>query len=140
MEILDEVIESDEWPFRRMTLSVYFIYPNVILLVDPSAVDVLRMFPDGNDPGKSRTAHSFYVAPHAREYYEENPDGYAERFASFNHVVENEDYWVAASVQANAASGVQTHILFGRNEPGLHHYHNAHRRGLKRPLLPLEPA
>ena len=74
------------------------------------------------------------------EYYEENPDGYAERFASFNHVVENEDYWVAASVQANAASGIQTHILFGRNEPGLHHYHNAHRRGLKRPLLELEPA
>ena len=140
MEILDEVGESDAWPFRRMTLSVYFIYPNVILLVDPSAVDVLRMFPDGDDPGKSRTAHSFYVVPEAREYYEENPDGYAERFAAFNHVVENEDYWVAASVQANAASGVQTHILFGRNEPGLHHYHNAHRRGLSRPLLQLEPA
>ena len=140
MEILDETGDTDEWPFRRMTLSVYFIYPNVILLVDPSAVDVLRMFPDGDDPGKSRTTHSFYVVPKAREYYEESPDGYAERFAAFNHVVENEDYWVAASVQANAASGVQTHILFGRNEPGLHHYHNAHRRGLQRPLLPLEPA
>ena len=54
--------------------------------------------------------------------------------------VEQEDYWVAASVQANAASGVQTHIIFGRNEPGLHHYHNAHRRGLNRPLLELERA
>lgn len=31
-------------------------------------------------------------------------------------------------------------ILFGRNEPGLHHYHNAHRHGLNRPLLQLEPA
>ncbi len=50
------------------------------------------------------------------------------------------DYWVAASVQANAASGVQSHIIFGRNEPGLHHYHNAHRRGLNRPLLKLERA
>ena len=139
-EIAKAVPDRDQWPFRTMTLSVYFIYPNVILLVDPSAVDVLRMFPDGDDPGKSRTAHSFYVVPKAREYYEENPDGYAERFAAFNHVVENEDYWVAASVQANAASGVQTHILFGRNEPGLHHYHNAHRRGLNRPLLQLESA
>ena len=140
MEIAREVGEPDHWPFRRMTLSVYFIYPNVILLVDPSAVDVLRMFPDGADAAKSRTAHSFYIAPHAREYYDENPDGYAERFAAFNRVVENEDYRAAASVQANAASGVQTHILFGRNEPGLQHYHNAHRLGLNRPLLQPEPA
>ena len=140
MDIIDEVGESDQWPFRRMTLSVYFIYPNVILLVDPVSVDVLRIFPDDDDPGKSRTVHSYYVPPHARQYFEENPDGYAERFAGFNQIVEQEDYWVAASVQANAASGVQTHIIFGRNEPGLHHYHNAHRRGLNRPLLELERA
>ena len=142
MEIIDELgnPEPDQWPFRRMTLSVYFIYPNVIFLVDPISVEVLRIFPDEDNPAKSRTAQSFYPLPKAHDYFVQNPDAYAERFARFNYVVEQEDYWAAASVQANAASGVQTHIIFGRNEPGLHHYHNAHRRGLNRPLLELEPA
>ena len=127
-----------EWPFRLATLSVYFIYPNAILLVDPYAVDVLRMFPDGDDPRRSRTAHSFYVPPNVKAYYEdpEFPErDYAERFAGFNHVVQREDYAMAESVQRTANAGIQRHVLFGRNEPALLHYHNAHRQGLGRPLL-----
>ena len=132
-----------EWPFRLATLCVYFIYPNTIFLVDPYAVDVLRMFPDGDDPRRSRTAHSYYVPPNVKAYFEdpEFPDrDYAERFVDFNNVVLREDYKIAESTQRSADAGIQSHVLFGRNEPALLHYHNAHRRGLGRPLLAPEVA
>ena len=138
----EEVGEStpnlNEWPFRSMTLSVYFVYPNAIFLVDPGAVDVVRIFPEGDNPGRSRTAHSFYVTEKARPHFAGHR--FEERFDGFNAVVQNEDYAMAASTQRSAEAGIQSHVLFGRNEPALLHYHNAHRAGLGRPLLEVEAA
>ena len=57
------------------------------------------------------------------------------RFEGFKRIVVDEDYMTAASTQVGAWSGAQTHYLFGRNEPALHHYHNAHRAGLGLPPL-----
>ena len=141
-EIAQEVPDPNAWPFRLMTLSVYFIYPNTIFLVDPHAVDVLRIFPGPDDPAKSTTAHSYYVLPEVKAYFEdpEYPErSYEDRFADFNHVIVDEDYLMAESTQRCADAGIQSHILFGRNEPALLHYHNAHRRGLGRPLLEAAP-
>ena len=135
---VQDTVSQDEWIFRRMTLSVYFMYPNTILLMDSFGVDVLRMFPDNDQPGKSRTEQNYYVLPEVLPYVEENPEMFEHRFRDFNNVVYEEDYVMAASSQVGAASGAQTHITFGRNEPALHHYHNAHRRGLGRPILELE--
>ena len=142
-EIEKAVPDQSEWPFRLMTLSVYFVYPNTIFLVDPYAVDVLRIFPDVEDPAKSTTAHSYYVMPEMKTYFEdpEHPErSYEDRFEGFNHVIVNEDYRMAESTQRSADAGIQSHILFGRNEPALLHYHNAHRRGLGRPLLEAMPS
>ena len=137
-EIAQAVPDPNEWPFRMMTLSVYFIYPNTIFLVDPHAVDILRIFPDTEDPAKSTTAHSYYVLPEVKAYFEdpEHPERrYEDRFENFNQIIVNEDYKMAESTQRCAVAGIQSHVLFGRNEPALLHYHNAHRRGLGRPLL-----
>ena len=142
-EIAKEIPDPSAWPFRLMTLSVYFIYPNTILLVDPYAVDVLRIFPDPDDPAKSTTAQNYYALPEAKAYFEdpEHPErNYVDRFKDFNHIIVNEDYRMAESTQRCADAGIQSHILFGRNEPALLHYHNAHRRGLGRPLLEATPS
>jgi len=40
-----------------------------------------------------------------------------------HHTVRDEDYVLATAIQANLATGVQPTLLFGRNEPGLHHRH-----------------
>ena len=37
--------------------------------------------------------------------------------------------------QQSAESGLLTHLLFGRNEPALHHYHNTFREALNLPPL-----
>ena len=130
--------DLNNWPFRRLTLSVYFIYPNTIFLVDGVAVDVVRIFPAGDHAGKSRTAHSYYVRPQVREYFEDPafPERkFEDRFQGFNNVVEKEDYVMAATTQRTADAGIQSHVMFGRNEPALLHYHNVHRKGLGKPLL-----
>ena len=132
-----------DWPFRRMTLSVYFVYPGTIFLVTAEAVHVVRIFPDGNEPGRSRTAHSLYVSPEAKARLDDPADTewtLEDRFRNFNEVVFEEDYRTAEATQRTAEAGVLDHILFGRNEPALPHYHNAHRRGLGRPLLQAESA
>ena len=134
----DALSDSNEWPFRSMTLSVYFVYPNTIVLVDPQAVDIVRMFPHANEPRLSRTAHSFYLTEKGRQLF--TGHRFEERFNGFNAVVQKEDYAMAASTQRCADAGIQSHVLFGRNEPALLHYHNAHRQGLGRPLLEVEPA
>jgi hypothetical protein len=44
---------------------------------------------------------------------------------------------VAALSQIGADSGVQKEVVFGRNEPALHHYHNTYREALGLEALPL---
>ena len=110
-----------------LTLNVYYIFPNVILLVDPAGVDLLRMYPDDNLPGRSRTHHRYYPNPEIADEITES------RFQGFNEIIVNEDYAVAASIQRNIGSGAQQYHLFGRNEPALHHYHNVIRGALNLP-------
>ena len=54
----------------------------------------------------------------------------ANPFEEFSAVVRDEDYVVAAQTQKTAEAGLQEYLLFGRNEPPLHHYHNTFRAAL----------
>ena len=140
--VQDNGLDRDSWPFRWITLTVYFLYPNTILLLDPAGVDLLRMYPHPTDPSKSTTRHRYFAEPTMvemrRKQAEERGDNRDEnRFEGFNRIVVAEDYHMAASTQKCAASGAQAHYTFGRNEPALRHYHNAHRRGLGLPELEL---
>ena len=138
--VMKEVPNRDEWPFRHITLTVYFIYPNVILLVDALGMDVLRIFPHENSTSQSRTVHTWYIEPNTRAYFVDHAISFREKFDGFNSLIEQEDYAMAATAQRNAQTGIQEEVVFGRNEPALHHYHNVHRLGLGRELLPLEVA
>ena len=59
------------------------------------------------------------------------------RMESFARVIEAEDYVAAASGHRGALSGAQEYMIFGRNEPALHHYHNTYREALGMEPLPL---
>ena len=129
-------VPEEEWRYRYMTLNVYFLYPNAIFLVDALGLDLLRMYPDPNNPGKSTTCHRFYYNPEILRYFEKVKEETGEdqkpetRFKGFNEIVVDEDYAMAELTQVGATSGAQTHYWFGKNEPALQHYHNAHRKGL----------
>ncbi|MCY4656144.1 MAG: aromatic ring-hydroxylating dioxygenase subunit alpha [Gammaproteobacteria bacterium] len=139
-KVAEKIPQMKDWPMRFMTLTVYFIYPNVILLVDPGGVDVLRIFPEDNQTNKSVTCQRWYLNPQSMMHFMTNSHELEDRFIGFNAVIQNEDYRVAESTQRTADSGLVDHILFGMNEPALHHYHNAHREGLGREALQLQTA
>ena len=56
---------------------------------------------------------------------------------SFGEIIRDEDYAMSASQQRSADAGALDQIVFGRNEPALHHYHNTYRSMLGQELLPL---
>ena len=135
-EIKTHVPEGQEMPFRAMTLSVYYFYPNTIFLVDAGGCDVIRIFPDG--PQSSITSQNWYMNPDAHSYFITRINEVNERFVGFNAIIQNEDYKVAETTQRTADSGILKEVIFGRNEPALHHYHNMFREGLGRERLPVE--
>ncbi|MYD43813.1 MAG: aromatic ring-hydroxylating dioxygenase subunit alpha [Gammaproteobacteria bacterium] len=136
-QIVESIPNAEDWPFMGLTLCVYFIYPNTIMLLDFQGCDVLRMHPVGDATDKSNTYHAWYRSPQFLMYMAERGQEThpTERITDFNSIIKYEDYRVAESTQRSANSGAVEHLLFGRNEPALHHYHNAHRRGLHRPAM-----
>lgn len=65
-------------------------------------------------------------------------DGVASLEASlevFRSTVENEDYLMGEMQQKAAENGQLKEIIFGRNEPALHHFHNNYRAALGQPPL-----
>lgn len=128
----------EKWPYKQITYTVYFFYPNVIMMVDAFGVDFLRIFPLDHSPSKSRTMHTWYIDPKVQKYFDDHEAAHSDRMKRFRAVVENEDYAIAEDMQVNAERGTPPEIVLGRNEIALQHFHNAHRLGLDRELLPVE--
>ena len=53
----------------------------------------------------------------------------------FDSTIEKEDYLMGEHQQRAAESGQLPHLVFGRNEPALHHYHAQHRDAMGLPPL-----
>jgi len=53
----------------------------------------------------------------------------------FSSTVEQEDYAMGEMQQRAAESGMLEEIVFGRNEPALHHFHRNYREALNMPPL-----
>lgn len=130
----------EQWPYRQIALTSYYLYPNVIMLVDMFGIDVLRFFPLEDSPVKSRTVHTWYVHPNVQQHFETNGTSYEDRLRTFRDAVAKEDYVMGEDVQLSADMGVQTEILLGRNEAALQHFHNVRRTAMGRDLLPVEEA
>ena len=53
----------------------------------------------------------------------------------FKSTIEDEDYVMGEMQQKAAESGLLDHIIFGRNEPALHHFHSSFKAALGEPPL-----
>lgn len=133
-------LDMERWPYPQIASTLYYLYPNVIMVVDTFGVDLVRIFPLEDSPSKSRTVHTWYVSPQMEPRLKEAGYSYEERVSRFRDVIVDEDYETIAKIQLNAERGIQSEWLLGRNEVALHHIHNALRSGLGRDLLPVEEA
>jgi len=139
IDTLRDVPES-EWDVLKAALPVYYLFPNIQLIMGGGGPTLVRVYPDGENPHQSRSQVSFYLHPKIKEMeldptQRERYQDVETRMHSFADVIEKEDYVAAASSHLGALSGAQDHFLFGRNEPALHHYHNTYRAALGMPPL-----
>jgi phenylpropionate dioxygenase-like ring-hydroxylating dioxygenase large terminal subunit len=114
------VPEEDWVPLERLVV-IYALYPNIVLSVTAVNGEIFRVYP-GSRPGESTTYHqNSWRGPL------DSDDARASAEAVFDyahHTVRDEDYALAERLQANLETGLSPHLLFGRNEPGLHHRHS----------------
>jgi phenylpropionate dioxygenase-like ring-hydroxylating dioxygenase large terminal subunit len=115
-------VPESEWVPMNNYAVIYALYPNIVLSVTAVNGEIFRVYPDGG-PGKSVTFHQNATSMDVNT--EGMAEAAAEVFEYAHHTVRDEDYVLATAVQANMASGLQPTLLFGRNEPGLHHRHSA---------------
>ena len=152
---IDALREKPEasWRIEEGTFVMYHLFPNVQLLTSPSNSTLIRIYPHADGPGRSVTQISFYWSREAigvadadtsefdaSKVYEFNDS--APRRPSleaslevFHSTIEQEDYVMGEMQQRAAEDGQLKEILFGRNEPALHHFHNNYREALGQPPL-----
>ena len=131
-------LETEKWPYPQIASTLYYLYPNVIMVLDTFGVDLVRIFPLGGSPSKSRTVHTWYVSPKVQPHLKEIGYSYEERVSRFRDVIVNEDYKTIANIQLNAERGIQSEMLLGRNEAAVQHIHNTLRSGVGRDSLSVE--
>jgi hypothetical protein len=106
--ILDlENIPEEQWdPLQNMVV-IYALFPNIVVSATIANGELFRVYPatplDLSDESTAAGAAAVFDYAHA--------------------TVRDEDYALAAGLQANLASGARETLVFGRNEPGLQHRH-----------------
>ena len=125
---------EEEWSITTGAFPVYSLFPNVALTVTSHGVNMLRSYPVPGDPTRSISRVTYYTDPLVIGIRD---SALEERIAIYTAAVRDEDFAIASTSQRGMASGAQTHIVFGRNEPGLHHWHKSYRQQMN--LKPVEP-
>jgi phenylpropionate dioxygenase-like ring-hydroxylating dioxygenase large terminal subunit len=123
----------ERWHISRAALPVYYLFPNVRVNVLPASVVMVRIYPVPGDPTRSVARVSFQAWPEA---IESDPELVQRVTQTFGDVIRDEDFEVASRSQRGSDCGIPEHVIFGRNEPALHHYHNTYREALG--MAPLE--
>ncbi|MEM7275241.1 MAG: aromatic ring-hydroxylating dioxygenase subunit alpha [Actinomycetota bacterium] len=133
---IDELrrLPEDQWDIRVAALPVYWLFPNVQLMPGYHGCYLVRAYPIPGQPGNHVSRINFYTGAEIDPEYD---DGLRSVAAGFAEIIRDEDYVMSASQQRTAASGALKHVVFGRNEPALHHYHNTYRTRLGMEPLPL---
>jgi phenylpropionate dioxygenase-like ring-hydroxylating dioxygenase large terminal subunit len=113
-------VPEEEWEPLHSFVVIYALFPNIVISVTPVNGELFRVYP-GDGPGHSVTYHQ-----NAAPIDPAQPEQVAGAQAVFDYAhgtVRDEDYTLAASIQANMESGLSPELLFGRNEPGVQHRH-----------------
>jgi phenylpropionate dioxygenase-like ring-hydroxylating dioxygenase large terminal subunit len=116
-----------DWDVLRHTAVVYALFPNTVLVWQGDHMETWRVFP-GKTADESVMHASLYVpepalTDKAKRHWDRN-------MQILLDTVEKEDFPLAEDMQRGFHSGAQDHLLFGRNEPALAHFHRSVREAI----------
>jgi phenylpropionate dioxygenase-like ring-hydroxylating dioxygenase large terminal subunit len=121
------------WRLLSHVILNYMVVPNAVLLVQDGLVDVFQFLPERPDRTTSLVTRYVAEAPVA----EASSQWLCHSFERLLQIIDAEDYEMCEQTQRSFASGAQRALLFGRNEPGLIHYHASIDRLLEEPRRPV---
>ena len=150
-----KALPEAEWHFfDGIAFTMYYLFPNVQIIFGGNNVTLLRFYPEPGNPGRSTTRITLYgnreaiaaeqsdesllQADSTNVYQTENAGAIgaiAANLEVFSSTVEHEDYVMGEMQQRSAESGALKEIVFGRNEPALHHFHSSFHEELGLPPL-----
>ena len=113
---------EDEWDVLKHTAVVYALFPNTVLVWQGDHMETWRVYP-GATPDESVMHASLYIpepalTDKATRHWDRN-------MKILLDTVEHEDFPLGEDMQRGFHSGAQDHLLFGRNEPALAHFHRS---------------
>ena len=116
---LDKVPE-DQWdPLQNMVV-IYALFPNIVISATIANGELFRVYPT-DAPGRCITVHQNSTP---LDLSDESVAAGAQAVFDYAHAtVRDEDYALVERLQSNLETGARGHLVFGRNEPGLHHRH-----------------
>jgi len=119
---------ESEWNLLDHSVVLYQIFPNTMLIHQIDHVEVVQAFPADRSPDSSRVVFSAYTPQpvtddRARRHFERNFDLLLE-------VTEKEDFHLGEQIQRGFHVEGHDRVLYGRNEPGLAHYHRMIKEAL----------
>ena len=148
---IDQVrqLPESEWDITQGTFVLYYLFPNIQVVIESQTITLIRIYPDKNNPGRSISKVSFYFTPAILEWMvNEEADGkkldelwdkekglialpsIEANISAFCGAVEEEDYYMGEMQQIAAESGQLKEVIFGRNEPALHHFHRSFKEAV----------
>ena len=119
IETLRHVPES-EWSLPAHSVLLYQLFPNTMLIHQIDHVEVVQAYP-GSGPDRAKIVYTVYTpgpvtTDGARRHFQANVD-------LLIRTVENEDLPLGEHIQRGYYAGENGTVVYGRNEPGLAHYH-----------------
>lgn len=107
---------------RPYLVNAYQIFPNTVLVWSGMHMECWLSFPSATDPGT--TDVTVHVIGH-RDHVQEDPAYFDKNWDVVQSTVLTEDFVIGSSIQQGFRSGAQTNVVFGRNEPGVQHFHTS---------------
>lgn len=113
-------LPADERRLLPHATILWFVVPNTVLLHQQDHIQLYQSRP-GRTPDEAHLTVTLYVPDDSHRsdaYWQKN-------FDLLVDVTDTEDFATAAGIQRGYRTRAQQHVVFGRNEPALQHFHGS---------------
>ena len=120
--------ESD-WNLYEHSVVLYQLFPNTMLIYQVDHVEIVQAFPAARGADAAKIVFTIYtpsevIDDRARRHFQSNFDLLLE-------VTDREDFRICEQMQRGFHVDETASVVYGRNEPGLAHYHRMIRQALE---------